>query len=773
MDYLDGLNNEQMQAVLQTDGPLLILAGAGSGKTRVLTHRIVYMINDCYIRPSNILAITFTKKAAAEMKERVNKLLGNISVNMWIGTFHSCCARILRMDIERLGYDRNFIIYDEADAIAVIKDAMKALNISEKEMTPRSVKEVISRAKDKMESDSSFERKYANDYRYSKISRIYKLYQNTLRKNNALDFDDIIFQTVKLLEDNEDLLEKYRDKFKYIMVDEYQDTNVTQYKLVSMLAKEHLNICVVGDDDQSIYSFRGADITNILNFEHEFPDATVIRLERNYRSTGNILDSANAVIGNNKVRKGKALWTQNGQGEKVCRYEGDNEHVEAAFIVSEMNRLVDSGKYKYSDMAVLYRMNTLSRMMEENLMKTSIPYRIIGGHKFYDRKEIKDIIAYLKLLENPSDDYALKRVINVPKRGIGDVTFENIRAIAFEKGISAFDVITNANLYPALARSSAKLKNFADIMERIARNKETASLSEIIRSIYNETKMVRELEEENTDEARGRIANLEEFVSVAVEFSEHYEPDIDDDFDEDKTILIAFLESVALVSDLDSETGEEDYVLLMTMHSAKGLEFPVVFLVGFEEGIFPGSRSMDTEADMEEERRICYVAITRAKEKLYITNAAQRMTFGATQYARPSRFIRELPPETVDDLNEQYRSTARTRRNVEFVNDKAAAQNRASTRGAVSYQKPAGNMTAPVFGKRINNANDVNSSFLASLAKNKDVKLTTGDRVKHKKFGDGVVSDVSGSGKDSKIEVIFDDAGMKRFMAEFANLTKI
>lgn len=776
MDYLNGLNDEQMKAVLCTDGPLLILAGAGSGKTRVLTHRIAYMINDCYIRPSNILAITFTKKAANEMKERVEKLLGDMSLSMWIGTFHSCCARILRMDIEAVGYDRNFVIYDESDALAVIKDAMKTVGVSEKDITPKAVKSIISRAKDSLESEKDFEKKYFSDYRYGKVSKIYTVYQNTLRKNNALDFDDIIFLTVKLFEENEDILEKYRDRFKYIMVDEYQDTNAAQYRLISLLAKKHLNLCVVGDDDQSIYSFRGADITNILNFEKEFPEAQVIRLERNYRSTGNILGSANAVIKHNKMRKGKSLWTENGDGEKVCRYEGENEHAEAAFVVSEISRMVEDNKYKYSDIAVLYRMNTLSRIIEEAFMKSSIPYRIIGGHKFYDRKEIKDIISYLKLLENPNDDYALKRVINVPKRGIGDTTFENIRAISLEEGIPAFEIIRNAGRFPSLSRAAAKLKAFSEIIIEMMEEKENSALGSLIEKIYKSTGMIRELEGENTDEAKARIGNLEEFINVAVEFEQNYIPEADEEFgEEEKPILSAFLESIALISDLDSESGDENYVLLMTMHSSKGLEFPVVFLVGFEDSIFPGNRAMDTESDLEEERRLCYVAITRAKERLYITNASQRMVFGSTQFSRPSRFLKELPAEFLDDRNEAYRKKREESRFKKSFGDSFES----------SADIPGG------FGRKIESAQDINSSFLAALSRKKGAATgnrmkrspavgeaspavyAEGDRVSHKKFGLGVVSRITGSGTELKVEVIFDDCGMKRFMAQYANLEKI
>ncbi len=808
MNYLDGLNDEQMQAVLQTEGPLLILAGAGSGKTRVLTHRIAYMIQDCGIRPSRILAITFTKKAAAEMKERVASLIGDVSLNMWIGTFHACCARILRMEIERLGYEKNFVIYDESDAVAAIRDVMKSLEISEKDITPKGAKEIISRAKEQMLNEAAFERKYVNDFRMGKVSRIYKAYQQVLRKNNALDFDDIIMLTVRLFQECEDVLEKYRERFEYIMVDEYQDTNTTQYLLVSMLARKHLNLCVVGDDDQSIYSFRGADITNILNFEKEFPEATVIRLERNYRSTGNILNSANAVIAHNKKRKGKALWTQNEEGDKVCRYEGDDERGEAGFVVSEISRMVALGRYQYSDIAVLYRMNALSRVVEEALMKASIPYRIIGGHKFYDRKEIKDAIAYLKLLENPNDDYALKRVINVPKRGIGETTFEHIRTLSFEHNKPAFEIIQNAHLYPPLGRASGKLESFARLIHDLMADKETLELDALLEAIYKKTGMLREMEEEHTQEAEARIANLEEFINVAVEFVQQYEPEIDEEFgEEEKPILAAFLESIALVTELDKEDGDENHVLLMTMHSSKGLEFPMVFLIGLEEGIFPGTRSMDTEDELEEERRLCYVAITRAKEKLYITNAAQRMVFGSTQFARPSRFLKELPEETVQDRNA---GTRRNRMQQEIrqswggdegfgsgygYGNSGAGYAGSVGGGRVSASSGGSGSTGvgPSFGRQVGSAKDINSSFLASLAKKKQgvgsagvgggiakpqasaggsVQLKVGDAVTHKKFGKGVVSALSGSGAEMKVEVNFETAGMKRFMAQYANLSK-
>ena len=794
MDYLNQLNDEQKRAVLHIEGPLLVLAGAGSGKTRVLTHRIAYMINDCYIRPSNILAITFTKKAASEMKSRIASLLGDISVNMWMGTFHSICARILRMEIERIGYNKNFIIYDDDDSIAVIKEAMKILEISDKDVNPRSVKNIISRAKDVLQSEKDFDKIYANDYQMTKISRIYNEYQSILKRNNALDFDDIISYTVKLLDENEDILEKYSNRFQYIMVDEYQDTNQAQYKLVTLLAKKHSNLCVVGDDDQSIYSFRGADFTNIFNFEKQFPGAAVIKLEKNYRSTSNILNSANEIIKNNKTRKGKVLWTDNAEGEKVCRYEAENEHEEASFVVSEINKLIISGKYKYSDVAVLYRINTLSRIMEEAFMRASLPYRIIGGHKFYDRKEIKDIVAYLKILENPNDDYALRRIINVPRRGIGEATFGNVMALSYKYGIPAIDIVKNACDYPELVRSAAKLKPFAVLIEGLISQKDKLDLKEFIKLIYDKTGMIKELEEDGTDESKGRIANLEEFISVAVEFSENYEPEIDEDFEEEeKSILLAFLESIALVTDLDSENGEEDYILLMTMHSSKGLEFPVVFLIGFEEGIFPGMKSLYTQDETEEERRLCYVAITRAQEKLYITNAGQRMVYGSTQYARQSRFIKELPEENIENLSFSY-----YKRGAQGTNTgKAGMGNSRGNFGDFTvggfgngFKNDSGIGSGGYnsgFGKRINNVKDVNSSFLASLNKEKRTgglskqvpisddwkNLQCGDNVTHKKFSSGIISKILyDDDGEMMVEVDFEGYGMRRFMARTANLQK-
>lgn len=786
MDYLEGLNKEQKKAVLQTEGPLLILAGAGSGKTRVLTHRIAYLINECNVRPYNILAITFTNKAAKEMKDRVSSLLGDISLNMWISTFHSFCARVLRMEIEVLGYDRDFVIYDTAESQTVIKDCIKQLNFNEKDFNPKYILSVISNAKETMMRPDEFAKMNVNDFVMTKIAQIYELYQETLKKNNALDFDDLIFLTVDIFELYPEILSKYQNKFHYIMVDEYQDTNASQYKLISLLSRKHGNLCVVGDDDQSIYSFRGADITNILNFEDEYKDATVIKLEQNYRSTSNILSAANNVITNNNKRKNKKLWTDKGQGSKIQRYQAFSEHDEAQFVVTQIKDNVNNKGKKYSDIAILYRINAMSRVMEEGLMRSSIPYKIIGGQKFYERKEIKDIIAYLRLINNFSDDYALKRIINVPKRGIGDVTFNNAREIAEETGKDIFQVITNPYNYPELSRSADKLQSFATMISLLAAKKDSMKLSDFIEEVMDKSGIIKELNKENSPEAKTRIENLKEFVSVAVEYEDSLdseaakdaEAEPGDDVDAmvlemeqaNDSVLRGFLESISLVADIDNVDDDGNYVLLMTMHSSKGLEFPVVFLIGFEEGIFPSMRSYESESEIEEERRLCYVGITRAQEELYITNASSRMLFGSTRTYMPSRFIEEIPSDLLDDLNNPFPKST---------------HNAPSSTNTVS------------FGRQISTPNDVNKDFLASLRRKKvtdalnansptasaGMKNTpktsnpynyqVNQRVNHKKFGQGIITKVEGKGKETTVEINFDGVGMRRLMAEYAKLEVI
>jgi DNA helicase-2/ATP-dependent DNA helicase PcrA len=639
MDLLKGLNKQQKEAVLHTEGPLLILAGAGSGKTRVLTHRIAYLIREKNVPPAGILAITFTNKAANEMKERIGKLLGELSENMWIGTFHSICVKILRRDIEKIGLNRNFVIFDQADQQTVVKSCLKELNLNEKNFPPRSMLEIIGRAKDELIEPERYSRMYASDFRMVKIASIYSLYQKKLRQNNALDFDDIILFTIKLFMENPPVLEFYQRKFRYVLVDEYQDTNTAQYNLVSLLAHSHRNLCVVGDDDQSVYGWRGANIRNILDFEKEFKDCRVIKLEQNYRSTKTILEAANSVIKNNEGRKRKTLWTDNAEGCRVKCFEGDNEHDEAFFIADEIKKLVVYENRKHSDIAVLYRMNAQSRVLEEAFMREGIPYRIFGGLRFYDRKEIKDVIAYLRIIQNPSDDVALKRIINVPKRGIGNTTVENAETAAVRKGCSIFDVISSAEGVPELQKAAPRLQCFVSLIDGFKASLEQGNeVSDLIGEVIEKTGILEELQEEDSVEAQTRIENIKELISVALEFESQ----------SGESGLEAFLAHISLVSDVDNLWENDDGVVMMTLHSAKGLEFPVVFIPGMEEGVFPGYRSILDESELEEERRLCYVGITRAKEKLYLTNTRCRTLFGSTAYNRMSRFLGEIPPRLID-----------------------------------------------------------------------------------------------------------------------------
>jgi len=740
MDLLKGLNEEQKEAVLYTQGPLLILAGAGSGKTRVLTHRIAYLINERNVHPSNILAITFTNKAAREMKERIGNLIGELAENVWVSTFHSACVRILRRDIEKIGYDRNFVIYDTADQQTVIKDCLKELNLNEKNFPPKQVLELIGKAKDELIEPQAYEKMHAADYRMSKVASIYTAYQRKLRQNNALDFDDIIMLTIKLFMDNPPVLDYYQRKFRYILVDEYQDTNTAQYALVSLLAQGYRNLCVVGDDDQSIYGWRGANIRNILDFENEFKDCKVIKLERNYRSTQTILDAANSVIKNNLGRKKKSLWTKNPEGEKIQYCQCATEHEEAMFVAGEIKRQVSSGERKYRDFAVLYRINAQSRVLEEMLMRESVPYKIVGGLKFYDRKEIKDILAYLRVVQNPADNISLKRIINVPKRGIGNTTVENAEAIANQRNVSIFSVISSASDIPQLQRAASKLEAFVAMISKFRVYKETMKVSELIKEIIDQSGILKELEEENTVESQTRIENIKEFISVALEF---------ESMSEEQQGLEDFLAQVSLVSDIDNLEEENDAVVLMTIHSAKGLEFPVVFLVGMEEGIFPGYRSMTDETELEEERRLCYVGITRAKERLYMTCTQSRTLFGNTTYNKVSMFLREIPEDLINDVNQ-------TRR-------------KAVTGGRLpgdQYQYRA--VSGPVGTKSLSHV-----PTLSAGQKRADIGFNVGDKVVHKKFGNGIITKMEKDNDDYKLEIFFEKAGMKRLMAAYANLVKL
>lgn len=728
-DILSNLNDRQKEAVQVIDGPLLVLAGAGSGKTTVLVNRIAYMISENHILPWNILAITFTNKAANEMKTRIEALLGDTANNMWIGTFHSVCVKILRTCIDLLGYQRDFIIYDTADTRTLMKECLRELNIDEKSFPHRNVLSIISNAKNDIMDAPTFENAYRNDYRMSIISKIYYRYQTKLRKNNALDFDDIILDTVKILSENPDVLMKYRDKFKYILVDEYQDTNNSQYLLINLLAGENQNLCVVGDDDQSIYKFRGANINNILNFEEDFPNTKKITLDRNYRSTQNILDTANSIIANNSGRLGKNLWTSQGDGEKVCAYTGTNEYDEARYIAKEIKQIFDETG-TFSDCAVLYRTNAQSRVIEEMLMRDNIPYKVLSGLRFYDRKEIKDVIAYLRVVYNPDDDVSLARIINEPKRKIGNATLEKARNIAEENDTSLYDVVSHADKYPDFKTAIKKLLDFSEIINSLIKLKDTIPLTELTERVMNDTGYMPALMLEDTTESKTRIENLGEFMSVIAEFEKN---------EETGNTLGEFLESITLVSDVDGYDETEDSVVLMTIHSAKGLEFPVVFLSGLEEGIFPGMRSMNSEEDIEEERRLCYVAVTRAKKRLYITKTVSRTLYGKTTPTVPSRFFKEIPQEYIEDKTSVRPKIAEGLKGLGFY----------------SVSQP----------KKTPYKRETNSGISESFK--------TGDIIEHRKFGRGEILKATPCGNDCILEIQFESIGFKRLMAAFAKVKKI
>ena len=717
---MSNLNDKQLEAVNTIDGPVLILAGAGSGKTTVLINRIGNMIESKNIPAWNILAITFTNKAANEIKQRLEISLGEQALDINTGTFHSLCVRILRRDCERLGYKSGFAIYDSADQLTLVKDCIKELGYSDKDFPPRLILSIISDAKDKMITADAFETDSSGDYRLSKIAKIYKLYQSKLKRFNAFDFDDLIMQTVCLLEKNPDVLEYYQRKFKFIMVDEYQDTSHCQFRLVHNLAKAHNNICVVGDDDQSIYKFRGADISNILDFEKHFKNAKVIKLEQNYRSTKQILDAANEVIKNNKGRKSKALWTDKTDGEKIIGFEAQNEREEAYYIVNKINDLINDG-YKYKDIAVLFRMNAQSRVIEEVFMNNSIPYRLLSGTKFYDRKEIKDIVAYLRLILNPDDDISLTRIINEPKRSIGKTTIDKLSVIAGKYGLSIYTVMKNLENYDELSKSAQKLNVFVKIIDELVEMRDKVSLNELVNKMLDSTGYVTALELENTVEAKTRIENIREFMSLVLEFEKNGETGS----------LEEFLEGVALVSDLDSFDDENNAVVVMTLHSAKGLEFPAVFLTGLEDGIFPSQRSFSEEGGIEEERRLCYVGITRAKQKLYLLNSKSRTIFGSTTYPVPSRFLDEIPEDMIERTGKKQPTQAAIPNKFNTIFDRNLKINTGST------------------------------------------DFSVGDRVSHSKFGEGIVLSVVPMGSDAKLSIAFDSVGTKNLMATFAKLKKL
>lgn len=729
---LSNLNPKQREAVTHTKGPLLVLAGAGSGKTTVLVNRIAYILETEHVSAYNILAITFTNKAAKEMLERITALVGDAAEDMWISTFHSACVKILRRTIHLLGYENDFVIYDSADSLTLIKECLKDLHMDEKLFPPRLIASVISKAKDNMQDCDAFLAVNSDNRFNIRIAEVYKIYQKKLKKNNALDFDDIILNTVKIFIENPDVLENYQKRFKYIMVDEYQDTNNVQYMLISLLAQGSRNICVVGDDDQSIYKFRGANIRNILGFEDEFADAKVIKLEQNYRSTQNILDTANKVISNNRGRKPKALWTENDRGEMIALYHAQNEYYEGQFIAEQIENIISSGG-KYSDAAILYRTNSQSRVLEEQLMKNAIPYRVLAGLRFYDRKEIKDIIAYLRLIHNPNDSVSLSRIVNEPKRAIGAATMEKAASIAEMQDVSVYSVLENADSYDILLRAAPKLLSFCEMINTLKKASASMKLGDFVQRVMLDTGYVPMLRREDTIEAKTRLENLEEFMSVVAEYEKENE----------EPTLAGLLEEISLVADIDAYDEDQDAVVMMTIHSAKGLEFPVVFLAGMEESLFPSGRC-ESDEDMEEERRLCYVAITRAKKKLYMTNAETRTVYGKSTYNRESRFLRELPLEYTEDLSPK----------------KPVYKNRGSNTAA--FEKPYFQRPENIFKKP-------EKTIIPQSA----IDFKKGDIVMHKKFGRGIVITAQRFGKDMRLEVNFDSIGTKQLMAAFAKLEKV
>ena len=774
-DILKGLNDKQYEAVINTEGPCLVIAGAGSGKTKVLTHKIAYLIGEKGAKPWDILAITFTNKAANEMKERIANLVGDNAKDIWMGTFHSICVRILRRFIDRIGFDSSFIIFDTSDQRTLVKNCMKDLAIDDKLFNDRSVLSEISNAKNEMLEPEQYTARSNGDFRKEKIATVYELYQKRLKENNAIDFDDIINYTIKILMENPDVLEYYANKFKYVLVDEYQDTNKAQFTLVTLLASKNGNITVVGDNDQGIYSFRGADISNILNFERDFPGTKIIKLEQNYRCTGNILKAANSVIKNNEVKYKKELWTENEEGNLPNVYQAENEYDEATYIVTQIEHLKREEYYKYSDFSILYRMNTQSRAIEDILRRENVPYKIVGGLKFYERKEIKDIIAYLRLIQNSADNLSLKRIINEPKRGIGKTSLDKVEALAEQNETSMYEVIKHADQY-GLNRVYLNSREFINVIEELKDKKDKLVISELIKTTLKKTGYTKALEEENTIEAENRIENLEEFLTVAIEFEEEYA----------ENSLSQFLEGITLSSDIDNVEEDEDSVTLMTLHSAKGLEFPVVFLVGMEEGIFPGYKSISEPKELEEERRLCYVGITRAKEHLYLTCSKQRTIFGSTSYNPVSRFLKEIPEELLEGYKEAF-GEEDNNKNQMFKDSNYTWTYGSKDNGNIKTYKIGEKESVGVgaFAKSNTTNNSMNTgfafrtaeSFLSNLGKkstsNNQVDLSkyeAGVRVYHKKFGEGTINKVEPEGEDLKVDISFDKVGHKRLMAKYANL---
>jgi len=748
-NLLHNLNKEQQEAVKYTEGPLLIMAGAGSGKTRVLTHRIAYLIDEKGVAPQNILAITFTNKAAREMQERVKYLVGEGSEYMWVSTFHSMCVRILRRDCDRIGYDSNFSILDGSDQLTVMKQVLKNLNIDPKQYNPRTMIAQISAAKNELKTPEVFEKNAVTLFE-EMVSKVYKEYQRIIRKSQAMDFDDLIMQTVHLFQRVPEVLQYYQRRFQYIHVDEYQDTNDAQYKLVKLLANRYQNICVVGDSDQSIYAWRGANIRNILSFEKDYTQAKVILLEQNYRSTKSILDAANHVISNNPNRKPKKLWTENDSGQKLTYFQGMSERHEALYITEKIQDLLLGEKYSPKDIAILYRTNAQSRAVEEALMKSNINYQIFGGLKFYDRKEIKDLIAYLRLITNPSDDISFERIVNVPKRGIGAASIEKLQNYATRNDLSLFHAVAEIEQTSITGKAARALVTFREMMKNLMKQQEFLTAKEMIESVLQMTGYELMLKNENTIEAESRIENIAEFMTVAIDFEKNNEED---------QSLITFLTDLALIADIDSldeeDVGQQEKVTLMTLHSAKGLEFPVVFLIGMEENIFPHSRSLEDEEEMEEERRLAYVGITRAEERLFLTHATMRTLYGRPNYNEMSRFISEIPEELIEGLDQNKRSP--------FDSFSMATEGVSSFRGSQRFQSR--------FNQKSQRERKTVVTTSSTGAENKEWKA--GDKALHKKWGVGTVVKVQGSGEETELDVAFPaPTGIKRLLAKFAPITK-
>ncbi|MCR5508128.1 MAG: DNA helicase PcrA [Lachnospiraceae bacterium] len=761
----DKLNDKQKEAALHTEGPLLILAGAGSGKTRVITNRIAYLIEECGVNPWNILAITFTNKAAGEMRQRVDDLVGFGSDSIWVATFHSTCVRILRRYIDKIGYDTNFSIYDTDDQKAVMKAVCKRLKIDVKQTPERAFLAAISHAKDELMSASDMKLDAAGDYGMEQVARVYAEYEKELRKSNALDFDDLLLKTVELFKAWPDILESYQERFKYIMVDEYQDTNTVQFEFIRLLAAKNRNICVVGDDDQSIYKFRGANIRNILDFEKVYPDAKVVKLEQNYRSTQNILDAANAVISNNAGRKAKELWTDRGEGARICFRQCLSAYEEAEFVVDSIVRRKREGKYDYRDSAVLYRTNAQARLLEEQFIMNGIPYDVVGGVNFYSRREIKDILAYLKTIDNARDDIAVKRIINVPRRGIGATSINKVQEYADANGMTFYEVLTKLDEIPGMNKLAAKFNPFVDMIRVFRSKQEFLSIEELVRDVLSTTEYIENMDAEDKEDARQREENIEELINKVIAYEDEH-----GDEEEEEASLSGFLNEVALVADIDSVAADDNKVLLMTLHSAKGLEFPNVYITGLEDGLFPGYMSItaDDPSEMEEERRLCYVGITRAMDDLTITCAKQRMIRGETQYNAPSRFLREIPQNLLDLkipgvrlIRDDQKAESPSMNFVKAAPYASVKPYAASARERDAKVKP---YIASAAGKAVALGKDISAPS--------SLDYEVGDTVRHVKFGVGKVLKIEKGGRDYEVSVDFEGYGVKRMFAGFAKLKK-